>query len=86
MTAGDYIFNATAGTFDTRFEMRYTNETLGIDTPVVTNNDIIVYKTGNQIAVKAKNFTIDGVQVYDITGKNLYAKKELTTMNSVLQD
>ena len=75
LTAGDYVFNADAGTFDTRFEMRYTNETLGIDTPVVTNNDIIVYKTGNQIAVKAKNFTIDGVQVYDITGKNLYAKK-----------
>lgn len=75
LTAGDYIFNATVGTFNTRFEMRYTNETLGIDTPVVTNNDIIVYKTGNQIAVKAKNFTIDGIQVYDITGKNLYAKK-----------
>lgn len=75
LTAGDFVFNSAAGTFDSRFEMRYTNETLGVDTPVVSNSDIVVYKSGNQISVKAKNFTIDGVQVYDITGKSLYAKK-----------
>jgi len=75
LTAGDFTFTSTAGTFDNRFEMRYVNETLGVDTPVVSNSDIVVYKSGNQIEVKAKNFIIDGVQVYDITGKSLFSKK-----------
>lgn len=77
LSAGDFIFNSVAGTFDSRFEMRYVNETLGIDTPAVSNSDIIVYKSGNQIAVKAKNFSIEGVQVYDINGKSLFTKKAI---------
>lgn len=74
LRAGDFTFTSTAGTFDNRFEMRYVNETLGVDTPIVSNSDIVVYKSGNQIGIKAKNFIIDGVQVYDITGKSLFSK------------
>lgn len=84
MLAGDFTFTSAAGTFESRFEVRYINTTLGVETPIASNSDIVVYKNGNQIAVKATNFTIEDLQVYDITGKLLYNKKELTTMNSVL--
>lgn len=70
-----YYFSTTAGTFNSRFEIRYVNEALGIDTPKVNANDIIVYKKGDQIAIKADNFTIDTVQVLDLTGKEIFFKK-----------
>lgn len=67
-----YTFTTGAGTFNSRFEIRYVNDSqLGVDTPVVSQNDIVVYKSGNQIGVRTNNLTIDSVQVYDITGKLL---------------
>jgi len=75
LLAGDFTFTSAAGTFESRFEVRYINTTLGVDTPIASNSDIVVYKNGNQIAVKATNFTIEDLQVYDITGKLLYNKK-----------
>ena len=75
LTAGDFTFTSAAGTFENRFEVRYTNETLGVENPIASNSDIVVYKNGNQIAVKATNFTIADMQVYDITGKLLFNKK-----------
>lgn len=75
LTAGDFTFTSAAGTFNSRFEVRYVNESLGVDNPVVSDSDVVVYKNGNQIAVKAKNFTIEDMQVYDITGKLLFNKK-----------
>lgn len=78
LKASDYVFNSEAGTFNSRFEIRYVNGTeLGIDTPIVSNNDVVVYKSGNQIAVRATNFTIETVQVYDITGKLLTSGKNV---------
>lgn len=70
-----YYFSTAAGTFNSRFEIRYVNEALGIDTPKVNANDIIVYKKGDQIAIKADNFTIDTVQILDLTGKEIFFKK-----------
>jgi len=75
LLAGDFTFTSAAGTFESRFEVRYINTTLGVETPIASNSDIVVYKNGNQIAVKATNFTIEDLQVYDITGKLLYNKK-----------
>lgn len=73
-----YTFSTTAaGTFNTRFELRFVNESLGVDTPVVDANDIVVYKNGNQIAIRANNFTIEDVQVFDLTGKEIYNQKEI---------
>lgn len=80
LKASDYVFNSEIGTFNSRFEIRYVNGTeLGIDTPIVTNNDVIVYKSGNQIAVKATNFTIDNIQVYDLTGKVIFSKAKVNS-------
>lgn len=75
-----YAFSTTAaGTFNTRFELRFVNESLGVDTPVVDANDIVVYKNGNQIAIRANNFTIEDVQVFDLTGKEIYDQKEINS-------
>ncbi|WP_447635701.1 Ig-like domain-containing protein [Flavobacterium microcysteis] len=74
-----YYFSTAAGTFNSRFEIRYVNEALGIDTPKANVNDIIVYKKGDQIAIKADNFTIDSVQILDLTGKEIFFKKGVNT-------
>jgi len=79
LTAGDFTFTSAAGTFDTRFEVRFADRTLGVETPVASNSDVIVYKNGNQIAAKVTNFTIEDMQVYDITGKILFSKKGINS-------
>lgn len=75
LKSGNYTFNSAAGTFENRFEIKYVDTTLGIDVPVVSDKDIIVYNSGNQIGVRATNYTIKNVDVYDITGKVIYTKK-----------
>lgn len=73
-----YTFTSAAGTFNSRFEIRYTDDTnLGVDTPAVQDNDIVVYNSGSQIGIRATNFTLDTVQVYDITGKLLFSGKNI---------
>lgn len=73
-----YTFTSQAGTFDSRFEIRYVNDsTLGTDNPIITQNDVVVFKSANQISVRANNLTIDNVQVYDITGKLITSAKNI---------
>lgn len=74
-----YTFSTAAGTFNSRFEIRYINESLGVDTPVVNPNDVVIYKNGNQIAIKAANLTMEDVQVFDLTGKEIYTKKGINS-------
>lgn len=73
-----YTFTSQTGTFDSRFEIRYVNDsTLGTDNPIITQNDVVVFKSANQISVRANNLTIDNVQVYDITGKLITSAKNI---------
>ncbi len=74
LTAGDYIFNTGQGTFNNRFELFYTTETLGTTNPEMgTNAGVVVYKKGNSLVINAENSTIKAVDVYDITGRLVYS-------------
>lgn len=63
-----YSFTTSAGTFDNRFILRYTNETLKNED--FTTLDVKVYANEN-IQVNAGNQTIKSVRVYDLLGRVL---------------
>lgn len=63
-----YSFTAPAGTFNNRFVLRYTNETLKNED--FTTLDVKVYANEN-IQVNAGNQTIKTVRVYDLLGRVL---------------
>ncbi|WP_294824199.1 Ig-like domain-containing protein [uncultured Flavobacterium sp.] len=72
LKAGNYTFTAEAGTFDSRFTIVYaTEDELGTGTPVLEAKDIMVYREGKQVNIKAPS-EIKSVMVYDMLGRALY--------------
>jgi hypothetical protein len=64
-------FETTLGTFNNRFELRFTTDTLSIDNPTKGENSLIVMSSNNQIEIVSSSKTIETIYVYDITGKQI---------------
>lgn len=74
-----YHFEVTPGTFDTRFELRFVDETLGVENPWVTQNTLQVIKSDNKIEVRSISTNIESIYVYDVTGKQLAFYEDINT-------
>lgn len=64
-----YTFNSFSGTFNDRFVLRYTNNSLGNNDFIINNT--VIYNKNNKINIDS-NKIIKNVKIYDITGKILY--------------
>lgn len=94
LKAAPFSFEATPGTFDNRFELRFTNETLSVENPTLTENNLQVIKSNKTIEVKSPSNTIEAISVFDITGKqvafyedinqNAFSSNPLNISNQVL--
>lgn len=73
LSAAPYVFTSTVGTFDTRFILRYTNETLSSPQIIITNQLFVSVSDG--INVQSQQELIEQVVVYDLLGKRLYEGK-----------
>jgi len=76
LNQGAYTFTTQAGTFESRFEILY-NETLGL--PTFEQKNVTVYTTGKQVYIESPE-EITAVQVYDMTGRNLYNKNTIASL------
>lgn len=79
LSEGDYSFISEVGTFETRFEITYIAETLGVNNPEMNNNNWIVFKADNKINIQSKGFDIESIEVYDITGRLLIQKDNINS-------
>lgn len=94
LKAGPFSFNAAPGTFDDRFELRFADETLSVENPAFTENNLQVIKSNKTIEVKSPSNSIEAVSVFDITGKqialyetinqNTFSSTQLNVSNQVL--
>jgi len=64
-----YSFTATSGINNTRFVLRYKNETLGSDD--FTNTDDVLVSSSNVIAIASPNQMIKNVQIHNVLGQLL---------------
>jgi hypothetical protein len=86
LTDGIYDFTSDAGTFSTRFELLYQSGTLGINNPVLTENQVIIYKTpANELSINTGNFVMDQVMIYDINGRLLTEVKNINNTQTLLK-
>ena len=74
-----YTFVTTNGNFEERFELRFTNQTLGTTIPTVTDNDIKISTANHQLEIISPAMAIKKVAVYDILGKLLFTQNDLHT-------
>lgn len=74
LKASPYSFTTAAGTFKTRFVLRYTYETLGMED--FTANEVKVY-ANESINVSTAHQSLQTVKVYDLQGRVLGAYKNI---------
>jgi len=72
---GRYTFSTTAGTFDDRFVLRYTDKTLSIEENEIENDGIIALYSNNYktliIRNNLKDTTVNSVTLYNMGGQKI---------------
>lgn len=74
---GDYSFVSEAGTFDTRFVLRYTNEILSNPGFEGLANNVVVVTKDKGILVKSSQEAIQGIAIYDLLGRVVYTNQKV---------
>lgn len=81
LKAGSYEFATEAGTFDNRFEIRYTDDTaLATNNPLASALDFTVYANHKQVFIHSTK-TIESVQIYDLLGREIYNATDINARN-----
>jgi hypothetical protein len=79
----DYTFTTEIGSFDTRFVLRYTTESLGTDNPIFNENTVVVYKNQQGLHVSSGNVMMENVTIFDIRGRQIAVQKHVGDTETV---
>ena len=74
LKSGNYTFTTTAGTFDDRFVLRYTNKTLSVDEIDKVDGILVLYSNNYKSLIIHNNSadsTVNKVTLYNIIGQNI---------------
>jgi len=74
LRASPYSFTTEAGTFNDRFILRYTYDTLGISE--FDKSDLTIIGIDDTIKISSKNLPINTITVYDLLGKAIIELKD----------
>jgi hypothetical protein len=78
-----YSFSTTAGKFNDRFVLRYTNTALVNPDFGNIENSVIVAGNQGELTIKSSIENIQEVTVYDVLGRQLFFAKEINNTNFV---
>lgn len=73
-----YTFTTASGTFNNRFELRFNAPALNNNINSNSENKITIVNFDDQLVISSKNNTILKVEIYDVLGKLLFTKNEVT--------
>jgi hypothetical protein len=77
LKSGDYTFTTVAGTFNDRFVLTYVNNADGTDS--TKGNQVLVSTKNKEIKINSATGTIDKVLVYDLLGRVVYEKNNVSS-------
>ena len=75
---GSYTFISESGTFDQRFVIRFTDNLLQLPASDFDENSVVVFKNNNTITVQSSAILMKEVQLYDVRGRLILSKNNLT--------
>lgn len=81
-----YTFVSEAGFFGDRFEIQYKNVTLATTDVTASTNNVIVWKQDNALMLNSNNTTMTGVTVYDMRGRMVYGKNDISTTQMTIDN
>ncbi|MFN3640912.1 MAG: hypothetical protein ACK4UK_08335, partial [Flavobacterium sp.] len=73
LKSGPYSFASDSGVFHERFQVRFTNEILGVELPTFSK-DILVVQALGSLSVQAVQTTMKVVELFDMTGRLLMSR------------
>jgi hypothetical protein len=71
-----FQFNAQKGTFNDRFELRFTDQSKESN-PIVSETNFQIYTLDQSIIVNSPDANIQSIEVYDLLGKLIYGKQNV---------
>ncbi|RZJ68549.1 MAG: choice-of-anchor D domain-containing protein [Flavobacterium sp.] len=74
----DYVFTTELGTFNDRFQLRYTTESLG--TPDVGSLDQVGILSSNQMIRVKSRTDIKSIEVIDMLGRSIFKKTDINAV------
>jgi len=80
-----YTFTIDSGIHNSRFILRYTNQTLSVNTFDSNTLSIIAVK-GKTIKVKSEIELIDTIEIYDIIGRLIFSDSQINNSEFIFRD
>ena len=74
-----YIFSSEKGTFNERFELRFTDKTLASADFELNDSSVLIAKDKNELKIKSNTEIISQIAVFDLLGRKVFEK---TAINS----
>lgn len=79
LKSNPYVFASTAGTFNNRFVLRFTDGTLGSEDFIAQEKKVLVSTKNKQIKINSFSETIDKVTIFDLLGRQIYQKNKVNS-------
>ena len=80
-----YDFVSEVGTFNSRFEVRYTNSALAVNPFSLTENGVVVFKQNETIQIETATVKMKSVQIYDVRGRLLLERQNINASHTVFE-
>ena len=80
-----YQFVTEAGTFDTRFVLRYNNGLLAVNPTNFNENNVVVFKQNEQIHIETSLVKMKSVKIFDLQGRLVMSKNDINSQSTMLQ-
>jgi hypothetical protein len=84
LTASQYQFTANQGIANDRFVLRYTNQTLSTTDNNVSDNNVTVFASNNEIRINSTVENIKNYTVYNVLGQTVATKNNVNANQSVV--
>ena len=84
LTASQYQFTANQGIANDRFVLRYTNQTLSTTDNNISENNVTVFASNNEIRINSTVENIKNYTVYNVLGQTVATKNNVNANQSVV--
>ena len=81
-----YTFSTPVGVFNERFEMQYTNSTLGTNVPAAVGNSIFIGVKDQKITINSGAEIMEKIELIDISGRIIYTQEAINASELILDN
>ena len=82
----DYTFATPVGVYNTRFEVQYTNSTLGTDNPISADHAILIGVKDQKIQINAGSVVMEKIDLIDVSGRVIYTQEGVNATTATLEN